>query len=90
MFSYGGYLGFFNVNISAIWRARGFKFGIQAFTPQIYYCHSFLNYGGHIGFCQKAISQLFQELWGYNLEFKLITPKSIIGTYFDTKLSSFG
>ena len=36
------------------------------------------------------ISQLFQELQGWNLESKLITPKSLTGTYFDTKLSRFG
>ena len=39
---------------------------------------------------QMSISQLFEELQGWNSEFKLITPKSITGTYFDTKLSTFG
>ena len=29
------------------------------------------------------IYQPFEELQGWNLEFKLITPKSITGTYFD-------
>ena len=41
-------------------------------------------------FFQQAISQLFEELQWWNLEFKLITPKSINGTYFDTKLKRFG
>ena len=36
------------------------------------------------------ISQLFEELLGLNLEFKLITFKYITRTYFDTKLSRFG
>ena len=36
------------------------------------------------------IYQLFEELEGWNLEFKLITPKYITGTYFDTLLSMFG
>ena len=39
---------------------------------------------------QMSISQLFEGLQGWNLEFKLITPKSITGTYSDTKLSRFG
>ena len=39
---------------------------------------------------QKSISRLFEELQGWNLEFKLITPKSIAGIYSDTKLSRFG
>ena len=43
-----------------------------------------------LDFFQKAISQLFEELQGWNLEFKLITPKSLTGTYFDTILSRFG
>ena len=38
---------------------------------------------------KKAISQLFEELQGSNSEFKLITPKSITGTHFDTNLSRF-
>ena len=38
----------------------------------------------------KKISQLFEELEGLNLEYKLITPKHINGTYFDTNLSRFG
>ena len=37
----------------------------------------------------KKLSQLFEELQGWNLKFKLITPKYITGTYFDTKLSKF-
>ena len=37
-----------------------------------------------------SISQLFEELQGWNSEFKLITPKSITRTYSDTKLSMFG
>ena len=32
----------------------------------------------------KAISQLFEELHGFNLEFKLITPKFITQSYFRT------
>ena len=36
------------------------------------------------------ISQPFQELKGWNLEFKLITPKLISGTHFETNLSRFG
>ena len=39
---------------------------------------------------QKSISQPFEELQGWNSEFKLITPKSITGIYSDTKLSRFG
>ena len=39
---------------------------------------------------QMFISQLFEELQSWNSEFKLITPKPITGTYFDTKLSRFG
>ena len=35
------------------------------------------------------ISELFEELQGWNLEFKLITPKSITGTTYDTKQGSF-
>ena len=46
-------------------------------------------YGGHLGFLM-FISHPFEELEGWNLEFKRITPKSITGTYFDTKLSRFG
>ena len=38
----------------------------------------------------KESSLPFEELQGSNLKFKLITPKPITGTYFDTKLSSFG
>ena len=39
---------------------------------------------------KKSISQPFEELQSWNSEFKLITPKSITGTYSDTKLSRFG
>ena len=39
---------------------------------------------------QISISQLFQEIQGSNLEYKLITPKPITGTYFNTNLSRFG
>ena len=39
---------------------------------------------------QMSISQSFEELQGSNLEFKLITPKPITGTYFETNLSRFG
>ena len=39
---------------------------------------------------QKAIYQLFEELYSWTFKLKLITPKNIIGTYFDTKLSMFG
>ena len=35
-------------------------------------------------------SKLFEELQGLSLEFKLITPKLISGTYFGTNLSRFG
>ena len=38
----------------------------------------------------KKLSQPFEELQGSNSEFKLITPKPITGTYFDTNLSRFG
>ena len=80
--AYSGHLGFVNVHISAVWRAIGLKFGIQAYYPQIYYWDLFFNYGGDLGFFQKALSQLFKELQSWNSEFKLITPKSITGTYF--------
>ena len=36
------------------------------------------------------MSQPFEELQGENSEFKLITPKSITWTYFETTLSRFG
>ena len=39
---------------------------------------------------QMSKSQLFEELHGWNLEFKLITPKSNTGTNFYTKLSRVG
>ena len=39
---------------------------------------------------QIYISQPFEELQGSSLKFKLITPQSITGAYFDTKLSRFG
>ena len=38
----------------------------------------------------KTLYQPFEELKGSNFEFKLITPKSTTGTYFDTKLTRFG
>ena len=38
----------------------------------------------------KKISQPFEELQGWNSEFKLITPKTISGTYSKTNLSRFG
>ena len=38
----------------------------------------------------KKLSQPFEELQGWNLEFKLITPKTISGTYFKTNMSRFG
>ena len=38
----------------------------------------------------KKLSQPFEELQGWNLEFKLITPKTISGTYSKTNLSRFG
>ena len=38
----------------------------------------------------KKLFQLFEELQGSYLEFKLITPKPNTGTYFDTNLSRFG
>ena len=49
-FTYGSHLGFLNVDISAVWRATGLKFGIQAYYPQIYYWYSFFTYIGHLGF----------------------------------------
>jgi len=39
---------------------------------------------------EMLFSQLFLEEQGWNSEFKLITPKSITGSYFDTKPSKFG
>ena len=36
------------------------------------------------------LSQTFEELQDSNSEFKLIPPKPITGTYFDTNLSRFG
>ena len=39
---------------------------------------------------QMSISRPFEELQGWNSEFKPITPKSITKTYIDTKLSMFG
>ena len=39
---------------------------------------------------QFFISLPVEELQTLNSEFKLITPKPITGTYFDTKLSRFG
>ena len=41
-------------------------------------------------FFYKAIYKMFEELQGWNSEFKLINPKPITGTYFQTNLSSFG
>ena len=38
----------------------------------------------------KKLSQLFEELKDSFLEFKLITPKPITGTYFLTNISRFG
>ena len=38
----------------------------------------------------KKLSLLFEELQGSYLEFKLITPKPITGTYFETNLRRFG
>ena len=40
--------------------------------------------GGHPQFCKKFISQLFEELQGLNLEFKLIALKAITGNFFYT------
>ena len=37
----------------------------------------------------KKLSQLLNELQGSKLEFKLLTPKSINGTYFETYLNWF-
>ena len=39
---------------------------------------------------QMFISQPLEELQGWNLEFKLFTPKDITRTYSDTKLSMSG
>ena len=36
------------------------------------------------------ISQPFEEVQGWNSEFKFITPKYINETYIDTKVSRFG
>ena len=53
-----------------------------------------VNYFGAIAaiidFCINAISQLFEELQSWNSEFKLINPKPITGTNFETNLSRFG
>ena len=38
----------------------------------------------------KKLYQPFEELQGSNSELKLITPKPITGTYFDTNMSRFG
>ena len=38
----------------------------------------------------KKLSQPFEELQGWNFEFKQITPKPITGTYFETNISRFG
>ena len=38
----------------------------------------------------RKISELFEELQGSNLEFKVITPKPITGTHLETNLSRFG
>ena len=61
-----------------------------------YYHGAKLNRFGLAGFSivsifdfQMFIYRPFEELQGWNLKFKLITPKSITGTYFDTKLSRF-
>ena len=37
-----------------------------------------------------TIYQLFEELQGWNSEFKLITPKYFTATFFEIKLSTFG
>ena len=47
-----------------------------------YWMKPFWNYGNYLGFCQKAISQSFEELQSRNLEYKLITPKYFTSTYF--------
>ena len=39
---------------------------------------------------QMTISQLFQDLHGSNLKFKLINPQPITRTYMDTNLRRFG
>ena len=56
-----------------------------------YYYRAKENWFGLVGLpvaaildIQMSISQPFKELQGWNLEFKLITPKSISGTYFNT------
>ena len=38
----------------------------------------------------KKLSQPFEELQGSNSEFKLKSPKTITGTYFETILKRFG
>ena len=38
----------------------------------------------------KKLSQPFEELQGSNFEFKLVTSKSITGTYFEATLGRFG
>ena len=38
----------------------------------------------------KKLSLPFEELQGSNSELKLITPKPITGTYYETKLSRYG
>ena len=39
---------------------------------------------------EMLFSQLFQDVEGWNGEFKLITPKFIAVSYFDTKPTRFG
>ena len=38
----------------------------------------------------RILYEPFEELWGSDYEFKLITLKPITGTYFETNLNRFG
>ena len=41
---------------------QGWNLNFKLITPQIYYWNLFWHHGGHLGFCQKAIYQLVEEL----------------------------
>ena len=43
----------------------------------------------NVGFFWKAVGQRSEKIQGLNSEFKLITPKPITETYFETNLSRF-
>ena len=68
--SYGGYLRFLNVHISAVFRAKGLKFGNFLIAPKYFYrmhvCYnkydSNKGYREAILYFQMTLFQLFQEL----------------------------